>query len=874
MNTHHGEKSLVTPSDQCRRASSCSMGKIISCIAYDETSIITEEDQIDSLIENVWKKIDHTVEVYSEKYKQLQPTDEKNHLGWRVVRLFISSTFADFHAEREIIVKKVMPELREWCEQYQIHLIECDLRWGVPKNTDTAETIQICLDELSRCVEETHGQPFFLNLLGERYGWIPSKEMLPTDLVSSYDWVYPASITHMEVIHAALRTNSQNSLFLIRRKASLDNLPSSFFNSFFDSSILAQKSLDRLKDELANRYPKQVSTYISNVSGIDTTTGLEKVAFEGLDTFASLVTDFYKTRITEYASNFIDDSSNIELSESDKLSMIQDIFIEKRGRLLIGREHEIEAMMNFVSNLEDDEKCLFVIAEPGTGKSSLVANYVIQLNQGNIPCLYNFSSSSPGSTSSIVVLKRFCDELEKIDNENNGTQNQEENESEPPNEKDVQEGIEKKKEESYDELLDTFNTLLEKVSSKLPGFTIVLDAVNQFNDYMGRSCEWLPVPSEQLNIRYVISCTPDFGVEFDKLTTKFQNHSKRIYLSGFDKDCRKELAVLLFSHYNKKLDPEQLDMLTNLEAASSPLWLALACEELRVFGVFEQVTEKIKNLPGTITDLISSIIHRIISEDETENVEKALCFIHCSTHGLSESELRVLLHDDNENMLPMMSWLQIRRKIKCFLLNTGVKGHEDMFTFFHSSVTEVISTVLLADKTKRKEFNKSLATYFLQHGKTGFRASNEIFNQLKDAEMCAELVTYLRTDKRSMSIGDVNRSQTLRKFQCQQIMMSGSSPFKFPVHMCNMCAIKTRLCSPTPLLTKELCIVCGKYNPRKTIQAFVCQRHRQHCAPGTDKCIFCKKVIFVDKKTPMRLFENGYLCTFCSIPNKCVTIVT
>ena len=29
---------------------------------------------------------------------------------------------------------KVVPALREWCEERLIHLIECDLRWGVPKD--------------------------------------------------------------------------------------------------------------------------------------------------------------------------------------------------------------------------------------------------------------------------------------------------------------------------------------------------------------------------------------------------------------------------------------------------------------------------------------------------------------------------------------------------------------------------------------------------------------------------------------------------------------------------------------------------------------------------------------------------------------------
>ena len=50
-----------------------------------------------------------------------------------------------------------------------IQLIECDLRWGVPKDSTTEATIRTCLDELDRCSEETDGEPFFLNMLGERW---------------------------------------------------------------------------------------------------------------------------------------------------------------------------------------------------------------------------------------------------------------------------------------------------------------------------------------------------------------------------------------------------------------------------------------------------------------------------------------------------------------------------------------------------------------------------------------------------------------------------------------------------------------------------------------------------------------------------------
>ena len=201
--------------------------------------------------------------------------------------------------------------------------------------------------------------------------------------------------------------------------------------------------------------------------------------------------------------------------------------------------------------------------------------------QENIPCLYNFSSSSPGSTSSTIVIRRFCEELLAKLNEKNEEMFKELD--------DLDNEITK--------LFEKFASLLKEVSIRYPRFTIVLDAVNEFQDGFGTACEWLPVPYE-LNVRYVISCPPNFGDKFKNLTEKFGSHSRRIYLSGFDENSRQELVSMLFSHYNKKLDSEQMQILTNLKGASSPLWLALACEELRVFGVFEQLTEKIKSLPG------------------------------------------------------------------------------------------------------------------------------------------------------------------------------------------------------------------------------------------------------------------------------------
>ena len=56
--------------------------------------------------------------------------------NWTTVRVFISSTFRDMHAERDWLVRFVFPKLREELVKYRIHLVDVDLRWGVTGDQD------------------------------------------------------------------------------------------------------------------------------------------------------------------------------------------------------------------------------------------------------------------------------------------------------------------------------------------------------------------------------------------------------------------------------------------------------------------------------------------------------------------------------------------------------------------------------------------------------------------------------------------------------------------------------------------------------------------------------------------------------------------
>ncbi len=99
------------------------------------------------------------------------------------IRIFLSSTFADFQIERDVLQRRVFPELRRLCAASGYRLQPIDLRWGVSEAAGSArQTLRICFDELAR---SRHLSPdmFLLIQLGERYGSHILPPELPADFV-------------------------------------------------------------------------------------------------------------------------------------------------------------------------------------------------------------------------------------------------------------------------------------------------------------------------------------------------------------------------------------------------------------------------------------------------------------------------------------------------------------------------------------------------------------------------------------------------------------------------------------------------------------------------------------------------------------------
>jgi hypothetical protein len=119
------------------------------------------------------------------------------------LRVFISSTFRDLQEEREYLVKKIFPEIRTICRERGITFTEVDLRWGLTEEQAIlGNVIRICLEEVDKC------RPYFIGIIGDRYGWVPEfhELLMDPDLLTKYPWIEEvamqgASVTEMEFIH-------------------------------------------------------------------------------------------------------------------------------------------------------------------------------------------------------------------------------------------------------------------------------------------------------------------------------------------------------------------------------------------------------------------------------------------------------------------------------------------------------------------------------------------------------------------------------------------------------------------------------------------------------------------------------------------------
>ena len=105
------------------------------------------------------------------------------------------------------LAKRTFPFIAQHCAERDVAWSDVDLRWGITDEQKAEGTVlPICMREIDRC------GPFFIGILGNRYGWVVFNEnsSLPID---------NATLTFTAVPEpASLGILGAGALLLIRRK--------------------------------------------------------------------------------------------------------------------------------------------------------------------------------------------------------------------------------------------------------------------------------------------------------------------------------------------------------------------------------------------------------------------------------------------------------------------------------------------------------------------------------------------------------------------------------------------------------------------------------------------------------------------------------
>ena len=635
---------------------------------------------------------------------------------WRTVRVFISSTFRDMHGERDLLTRFIFPELRARAHSKQIQLYEVDLRWGVTEDdTRHHRALEICLNEISRC-------NYFIGLLGERYGWVLNEHDLSQ--TSQLEWIKDScvgcSITEIEMQHACLRDPEKangKAFFYFRDSAVNHTIPEDSQSYFESESYEAKENIERLKSDIRTSGLEVYDGYPSKWLGI-----LEdKPMVGGLDEFGQRVLHNIWNAIKR---DYPDDETSMD--PVTEATIAHNAFADDRAGSFVGRKSLVTKAQEMVESV--DGGIVIIEGKPGSGKSAFMATLAQHCSESLSShsqhlILTHFLGAAPSSTNIASILTRLCHEMKRRFN------------------------LERDVPEDYTELVTSWPDFLEDTSNVIFGAKLVIfiDGLDLLEDkHNARAMTWLPgkIPP---GVVLVVS-----AVEKGQILVNIKKRTPppiSLTVGKLNEWDKGDMVREKLARHRKSLDESpfnnQMKLLLSKRDATNPLFLHLACEELRVFGVFEEVSSFLKALPPTLPNLLQEVLTRIEQELGEEMVSVSLSLLCLVRNGLRECELSGVislyfsskLSNEMESIVPAMTLSRLLRCLQSFLQPTD-QSNSDLLTLAHRDIeTAVRLRYMKGNGEKERAYHRLLAEYFhseVDPTNDGVYKSNDIrsFNEL------------------------------------------------------------------------------------------------------------------------------------------------
>ena len=662
-----------------------------------------------------------------------------NHLN--IVRVFVSSTFRDMHAERDYLNRFVFPELRSRSQKHGIEFVGVDLRWGV---TEDEAPLEICLNEIKKC-------NFFISFLGDRYGWIPPPDEIPqeffeevrraetikTENAKLLDELYMLDETAKIPVYRIRDQNIPDDLIqkLIHfwEKAGLlyagDSITArEIFQGAFDPAdpktraffyfrrsgihlhphfpeplvpVFKEQDPDRINklDDLKQQIRSQTS---ENIKLCEFTAGYAGLRID--PTF--LASDLEEKEGDVLKNGVIQPEEWSSLSDGTRAAVkthgtVALTGMEELGQKIIQdiwsaieseREGSMEPLDAHSQERTYHERFIVERTRFFRGRDDLLKamrDYVLAKNDPR-PLVI---TGPPGCGKSALMAKcarqcckAFPDSMVLFHFIGAS-----------PGSTDITATIRSLCETLRREcnLEDELPADPEELRNILPAFLkkagdkrsviLILDAVNQLDPaHRSHELRWLPLllPS---HVKVIVSTLE--GDCFDQLKKDVPD-DHFLYVPALQEPDRKNLITNYLAYRGKKFTEKQKTSLLDTHVrfdAGLPLYLLVALEELCLFGDYDTLDQRIDSLPETLPDLFDQVLGRLEMDHTRDLTGSILRRIAVSRSGLLESEI-LDMFSRNKVKCSRVNWTRFYRSLEFYLRPLDEITGAGLIDFYHEQL--------------------------------------------------------------------------------------------------------------------------------------------------------------------------------------------
>jgi len=569
----------------------------------------------------------------------------------RQIRVFLSSTFRDFMEERDLLVKQVFPRLRKRAQERGVEVVDVDLRWGVTQEeSEQGKVIGICLAEIDNC------RPYFIGMLGERYGWIPPTDKYPALVLEQQAWLQQhvggASVTELEILHGVLNDPKMagRAFFYFRDPAwsRAQNEP-----GFVCDTPEEEAKLAALKERvLASDFPVKQGLpdpkAIADQIEADLWALIEE-QFPDLDQ-----TDALEREARKHAS-----------------------YRQSRLGVYLGQEYvdQLEALVS------GGESKILITGESGSGKSALIANWMHQHeleHPGDVVYAHHLGCSNDANAIR-PLLGRMLDTASNLLKEAEL----------------ITEPIQVPADwwELTAKVAQTLQDLARWCSKTGQRWFLVLDGLDRLAEEDQQALPWLPliIPEGVYVVISALDCPARLIVQ--------ERQFQLLNIGPLRRREQVQLIEAYLERYTKKLDADRVEQILACELARSPLFLRVLLEELRQCGRFESLTEQIIHYTMlnsdedlTISKLFEKVLERLEKDCGHTEVKMVTTALWSSRGGLAETDLLAI------SGLAPMHWSPI-----ALALDNSIDKNGHKLALDHEHLRQAIGNRYLLSKSDESQ---------------------------------------------------------------------------------------------------------------------------------------------------------------------------